>query len=172
MRQFCQSARRSFPMLLVLAVSLAFSGSLLQEVRAAPLGITFTVGNVTGTPGSQVFVPVVVSGFSDLSTFQFSFHFDPADATLVDLGPFALNGLGPGNFATNQAANGILTVSWDDLGGQGQTVFDGVAIFAVRLLLTGPIGSRSTVQLDGASTPIEISSHGNVIPLNLITLNP
>src|SRR3989442_706762 len=45
MRQSCQRARTSFPTLLVLGLSLAFSGSLVREIRAAPLPITFIVGN-------------------------------------------------------------------------------------------------------------------------------
>src|SRR5205814_9662265 len=117
----------------------------------------FTVGSTSAPPGAQIIIPVQVNGFSNVSTFQFSFHYDSNDAVLLDIGTFGLSSLVRGNFDTNQAINGILGISWDDPLGMSQTVPDGTTIFSVLLLLTGPIGAASAVQLDGSWIPVEIS---------------
>src|SRR5947207_12789745 len=110
MRQFYQNLRRSFDIqrLLMIGSILALFGSPAGQVQVAPIGLAFSVGSTSAPPGAQIIIPVQVNGFSNVSTFQFSFHYDSNDAVLLDIGTFGLNSLVRGNFDTNQAINGIL----------------------------------------------------------------
>src|SRR5256885_4537164 len=116
MKQLNERLWPSLRALLIFCLSLAFLFSRAEEAKSAS-GLTLTVGSSSGPPGASLLVPVQATGFSDLSTFQFTFHFDPTNLAFLDVGSFLLTGLAGGNFGTNQATNGILTVSWDDLGG-------------------------------------------------------
>src|SRR4051794_19615053 len=109
MKQLNESLWPSLRTLLLCSLSLTLLFLQPGEAKSAS-GLTLAVGSTNGPTGSSVLIPVRTIGFSDMSTFQFSFHFDPTNLSFLDVGPFALPGLAGGNFGTNQATNGILTV--------------------------------------------------------------
>src|SRR5438876_1626312 len=145
-------------------ITLVFGLLLAGHVRAqAPP--TFSVGSTNGLQGAQVLVPVQVVGFTNMNTFQFAFHWDPTNASFVDVPQIALANLTAGNFGLAHTNAGVLTVSWDDPNQNapnGQFVPDGTVIFAVRLTLIGTNGSPpSPVQIDGSFIPIEVTTRTN-----------
>jgi PKD repeat protein len=118
--------------------------------------IQFTAGSVGGNAGSQVLVPMRVIGFTNILTFQYSVHWDPAIITFVGIEQFNLNGLGVGNFGTSQTNAGALTVSWDDPNVAGANLANGSALFAIRFDIVGQGGQVSVIGIDGAPTPVEV----------------
>src|SRR5580765_2861102 len=129
-----ESLQRSCKTLLLLSLLMALLRPSAGDAHGAPpdpAGLTFVVGSSNAAPGSLLVVPVRVFAFSNIGTLQFSFHFDPTNAAFVDVEQFSLAGLAAGNFGTIEASKGALRVSWDDLGGGGQSVADGTTLFAV-----------------------------------------
>jgi hypothetical protein len=115
--------------------------------------LAFLAGDANGVPGDQVLVPVRVNNFAGISSFQFSFHWNPLLAVFVGVENFGLAGLAEGNFGATLASSGTLTVSWDNL--VSQSVDDGTSLFQVRLQLIGVPGSSSSLDLDGNPTLLE-----------------
>src|SRR4051812_30448073 len=99
---------------LLLSLFLTVLGSLAGQATGAAAGLIFGVGSANGQPTTQVLVPVQASGFNDINSLQFSFHWSAAVASFVDVEQFGIPGLASGNFGTTLANNGTLTVSWDD----------------------------------------------------------
>lgn len=122
-----------------------------------PPPLTVRAASTNALPGTQVLIPLRVSQFTNISSFQFSLHWNPADASFVGLEQFGVPGLAAGNFGTNLAANGLVTVSWDDASGTNQTVRDGTTLFALRLQLIGQPGRTSSLVIDGNPTMAEAS---------------
>lgn len=174
MKQFNDRLRRSFETLLTFVVFVSLSGFYVGEMSGAASGqgLAFAVGDTNGPPGVQVLALVQVKGFSDITTFQFSFHYDPAKASFVDMEQFDALGLVGGNFDASKSNQGIVTVSWDDPLALGRSLTDGTTLFAARLLLTGEIGTTNVVAIDSSSTPLEVSTNFQAIPTNVITLTP
>src|SRR5207237_895955 len=159
MKQLNESLPRSFKALLLLSLLTALFRPRAGDAQGAPPGLNgliFVVGSSNAAPGGFLVVPISVYGFSNIGTLQFSFHFDPAKATFVDVEQFTLPGLATGNFGTIEAASGSLRVSWDDLGGAGQSLADGTTLFGVKLLMIGTIiGNVSSVRIDGTPLSVE-----------------
>ncbi len=117
--------------------------------------LSFELGEAAGMKGAEVVVPLQVKRFSQVLSFQFSLHWDPAVVRLVGAEQFGLNGLGAGNFGTGRTNEGILTVSWDDPEASGKTLADGVSIAGLRFLLVGETGAACNLFVNGAPTLIE-----------------
>jgi hypothetical protein len=119
--------------------------------------VQFVVGSTNGVPSQQVVVPVRVNGFTNLSSLQFSMHWDPTAADFVDVEQFGLPGLTSEEFGTNETSSGTLMMLWYDLSGYGtNSVPDGTTMFAVRFLLHGSPGTTNSVTIDGSPIPIEV----------------
>ena len=122
---------------------------------AGASGLTFVVGGASGQPGTQVLVPVQTTGFSNVNSLQFSFHWTATDAAFVGVEQFGLTGLAGGSFGTTMTNNGTLTVSWDDPDGTSANLPNGTTLFMVRFQLIGAQGNMSSVFIDGTPTPME-----------------
>ena len=95
---------------------------------------------MTTSPGGTVTIPIKVSGFTGVTSFQFSLQWDPAKLTFQTLGGYGLNGLSSGNFNLLQTNQGQLSVSWDDTTATRVTLADGSAIFTVQIGVTAAAG--------------------------------
>lgn len=73
--------------------------------------MTLSVASLSAAPGATVAVPVHVVGFSGVSTFQFSLHWDASQLSYASVDQFGVPGLGAGNFG--QPSPGTMTVSWE-----------------------------------------------------------
>ena len=130
---------------------------LADPGKGANLGgnpVTFTVGSASGLPGTNVLVPVRVSQFTNINTFQFSFHWDTNVVTFVDVEQFGLPGFSSGgNFGLNSTNAGRLNVSWDNTDPMNPvTVPDTAAIFYVRFNCSGAPSNTSSLTING--TPL------------------
>ena len=140
---------------------LAGSPKKLAEVDkgAGAVGdpVTFTVGSASGLPGTDVLVPVRVSNFTDIRTFQFSFHWNTGVVTFLNVEQFGLSGLSVGNFGTINTNAGRLTVSWDDTSGGTVTLPDATAIFFVKFKCSGAPSNTTSLIIDGTPTPFDVT---------------
>ncbi len=127
----------------------------LAHALAADAGIYTVVDNEFGpavAPAAIAVVPVKVARFINVSSVQFSAHWDTNVFAYEGLEQFGLTSLAVGNFGL--PAPGALTLSWEDPSGGSTSLPDQTVIFAIRLRATGA-GVRQ-VTIDGEPTLIEI----------------
>ncbi len=123
---------------------------------AGPL--SFAVGTNSGARSAQVLLPVQVTHFTQIASFQFSLHWDAAVARYVGVEQFGLSGLTGESFGTNLTKSGTLTVSWDDPGGGSQSLEDGTTVFALRLALIGKPGAASPLTINSTPVPLQAAN--------------
>lgn len=130
------------------------AAACLLGVQTLQAAVVFTAGDETVLPGGSVGVPVSVTGFTDVTTFQFSLHWDEDVLQYSSVGSHGLPSLSGGNFGTGDVALGTLTVSWnyDPTG-----VLDDSIIFAVNFTALGAAGTQSAITFDGTPTPWEVT---------------
>ncbi len=131
---------------------------------------TFSVDpqNVTGNPGDQFTVDITVSDFNDILSFQYSMNWDPNVIQFVSpvSVPGNLNGLSASSsFGTNNAANGVLTVSWLDPDVAGVTLPNQTVIYSLTFNVLTSDGTDIT--FGGNPTSIEVvDGDGNAVVFN------
>ncbi len=143
---------------------LSFGGSESAQKASAPEApmksakaageVTFIVASTNGAPGTDILVPIRVQSFSNVASFQFSFHWNPAIARFIGVEQFGLPGLtsGPNNFNLGMSNAGTFTVLWDDPNLNGVDRADGDAIFYVRFNATGSPSNSTSLVIDGTPT--------------------
>lgn len=133
---------------------------MLPSAKAATL--TFVVGTTNGVTNSQVVVPIHVTNFTGVGSFQFSFHWNTNIASFMSVEQFGLAGMTTNDFGA--FANGTLTVAWFEPSGGVTNVADGSRIFGVRFRLVGPPASTTPVTIDSVPTPLFAASDSTEIP--------
>src|SRR5215813_2898553 len=107
---------RAFGPGITLAASITTALILLSTIaplRAAT--VTFTAADEIAQQNSTFGLPIDVSGFSTVSSFQFTLTWDPGVLSFDSEGRFAnIGGFNSGNFGIGSVSSGSLTVSWDD----------------------------------------------------------
>ena len=126
-------------------------GPLAQEKSAVP-AVVFAVSQQTAPAGETVTVGVVVRGFRQVTSAQFSLAWNPAVLRYVGTGSYGLTRLSAGSFGTTLAKSGRLAFAWYDPEAVGVTLADGTVLFNVSFEAVGRTGSVSAVAL--ANSPI------------------
>jgi len=88
-------------------------------------------------------VGLTVSGFSQVTSAQFSLAWDPAVLRYVETGSYGLKGLSSGSFGTTLSESGKLAFAWYDPAAVGATLADGTVLFTVSFEVIGQAGSVS-----------------------------
>ncbi|HTD65021.1 MAG TPA: Ig-like domain-containing protein [Candidatus Limnocylindria bacterium] len=117
--------------------------------------VTFTVGSTNGLPGTSVLVPVRVTSFTNVAAFQFTFRWNPATVTFIDVPSdrFGLPNMSrAGTFNSANSNSGSLNVFWDDPTVAGVNVADGTAIFYVEFRIIGAPVDETSLIIDGSQT--------------------
>src|SRR5436190_6538590 len=135
------------------------------SLRAAT--VTFSAANEIAQQNSAFSLPIDVSGFSTVSSFQFTLQWDPGVLTFASEGNFAnIGGFTSGNFGTASVSSGKLTVSWDDpnfaTDGGGVSLADGSSLFSLNFTATGNTGLHSDVDFVDVPTAREVTIQGNL----------
>jgi hypothetical protein len=144
-------------------VSRSFSGTaslvvvLILVAFTSRGGVIFDAGDATAPQGYPVIVPITVSGFSGVTTFQFTLSWDFGVLGYSSVGNFGLAGLDGGNFGYSAANPNWLTVSWDDPAGLGVSASDGTVVFAVTFTAIGNVGQYSAVDFTDDPTLREVT---------------
>jgi hypothetical protein len=130
------------------------SVGMVLGTSAAHGAVLFSVGSFNFQPNNLVSVPITVSGFSEVTTFQFTLAWDPAVLQFSSVGNFGLTGLAGGNFGAHPDRLGV---SWDDPNGLGVTAGDGTTIFSLNFNVIGGAGQHSSLDFVDDPTPREVT---------------
>ena len=140
-----------------------------------PDGLSLTLPDETVDPGQSFCMDVTVADFQQINQLGFSINWNENILQLDDVTNVA-SGLFLFNSAIDQsgAANGFLTVDWND-SGFGATLPDGAVLFTLCFTAVG--SGTSPVTFTGSPEPIQIGKLGDPsIGLNgdngLVTVNP
>ena len=132
------------------------------EARA----VTFQISDHTTDPGSSITVPVTVSGFSGVTSFQFTLAWDSEVLQYVDNGGYGLAFLRGGSFGKTRVSQGKLTVGWDDEELEGKALGDGTTLFTVTFNAVGGNGSSSSLSFSDDPTQREVTVDFSVVGFN------
>jgi hypothetical protein len=125
------------------------------QVSGALPSVSFQVANVSVEPGATVKVPLLVSGFTTVTSAQFSLQWDTNVLRFLGASDYTLPNLGEGNFNTNNAAAGVLAFSWDDT--EAATLSNSTAIFNLGFAAVGTNGADATVLFTDNPTAREVT---------------
>ena len=144
-------------------------GIWTYEVVATIVGgseaVVFNMQDVEGSAGSQVCVPVSVSNFSRIESFQGTINWDADVLDYVGVQSFGLPGFSVSNFGTFDTTNGNLTYIWiDNTGTTPASLPDESVLFDVCFDVVGNVGDVSPVSFTDFPTPIEVSSDFQNVP--------
>jgi len=148
-------------------VFLAFSAN-------AQLSFTFVPSNTSPALGETVFVDVVVDGFTDIASYQYSINWNQNHLSYQGLSNFNLTGLSAGSFGTTQTGNGILTTSWSDPFAGVQSLPDGTVLFTITYDVIATSGVTTDVEFSGTPLGLEVvqDSGGGLTEItNSVTFN-
>ncbi len=140
------------------------SGNALIDVSPAKV-VTIRLDSISGSPNTQVKVPVRLIDFEDFISMQFTVRWDPNLLTFNSVQDNILSGA---TFGEDSVANGALMLSWNTL--NDTTITDGTAIFAVSFNVANTLCSDAGVTVDGSVTPIEIADE-NLCIADIIVIN-
>ena len=145
--------------LVALAVGLVLSYGLIAQPT-----LTFQPQIVTAPNGDIITLDVVVNDFVGIVSMQYSTNWNPAAIEFQEVVlPGNLSGLSTGNFGTNNAAQGALTLSWLDPNVSGVTLANGTVIYSIRFkVLDASIGTDVTITGDPVSIEVLDASFNNV----------
>jgi hypothetical protein len=125
------------------------------QVSGALPSVSFQAANVSVEPGATVQVPLLVSGFTTVTSAQFSLQWDTNVLRFLGTSDYTLPNLGEGNFNTNNAATGVLAFSWDDT--EVATLSNSTAIFNLRFAAIGTNGADAAVLFTDNPTAREVT---------------
>ncbi|HMX85183.1 MAG TPA: gliding motility-associated C-terminal domain-containing protein [Saprospiraceae bacterium] len=117
----------------------------------------FTVKNYSVEQGKPVCCDIVVSGFKDILTAQFTFAWDPAVIKFDSVNNFKLQGLTGNNIGTSKTAQGLLSFSWFDVNASGKSLNDGDVLFTVCYTAVGSAGDESPLWFAGSPIKTEVT---------------
>ncbi|MBI4648554.1 MAG: hypothetical protein HY738_18715, partial [Bacteroidia bacterium] len=95
--------------------------------------LTLTIGNTTAVSGQDIFIPVKVEGFNNISGYQFTVIWNPSVMQFINVENVELNGY----YNTDRANEGILTTLWSDENLSGVSIEDGSVIFELHFTVNG-----------------------------------
>ena len=119
--------------------------------------VVFQTTNQTVLPGSTVWVPVAVAGFTNVTSLQGTLRWDPNVLKYSSIGSFGLSGLDLANCNTLLTNNGQLSFGWDDPAGGKVTKPDGTVLFMLRFTVVGGSGTVSPIEFVDTITPKEVA---------------
>ncbi len=109
--------------------------------------VTISIGDSHVDVGGTVTVPVRISGFAGVTTFQFTVGWDPAVLQWLEAKDYGIASLAEANFNLASTAQGWLAVSWDDPNLIGATLPDGSTLFSLAFRAVGPDDANTKVAL-------------------------
>jgi hypothetical protein len=111
----------------------------------------------TPNAGAQYTIQVLVGNFKDVSTTQFSLTWPADEVTFVSVNNYGLPGVDNESFNLLEVENGLLSFSWDDPGGQSQTLANGSVLFELNFdrSVDGTM-DLANIQFANSPTPMEV----------------
>jgi hypothetical protein len=142
---------------------------ITEHVIFPPGPVTLYGDSVVGLAGQLVTVHIRGIDFVDIVSLQGTLAWDTAVAHYDGSGPFGLPGMSAANIGNTQAANGILSFSWNDATLTGVTMQDSASLFAIQFRLTQNSGAVTPLELLSTPVPIEVTDvNFSVVPVTLV----
>ena len=121
------------------------------------IGLIFSDSTVEA--GSSICIPLTVTNFTDVETFQGSFMWDPAVISYSGLQNFGLMGLSAATFNVSMATDGTISFLWfDNTGSTPANIADGGTAFEICFDVVGSDGDMTILKPFDGIVPIQISS--------------
>lgn len=108
------------------------------------------------SPGSNISIPVSVTGFENIISLQGSIAFDPSVLSFSNISNFNLSSLSISNFGLTQTGLGIITYSWYDASLNGETLSDSSLLFALDFNVSGFEGQSCSINFSSSPTLQEV----------------
>jgi hypothetical protein len=118
--------------------------------------VTFIMKNYSAQVGTQITIPVKVTGFNNVMSIQGTIQFDPAKLQYVSLQDYNTLPMVIGDFGTTQVTSGKLTFAWIQSAMAGVTLTDSTTIFSVKFNVIGSAGQTTPLQFVNSPTPFEV----------------
>ncbi len=129
--------------------------------------LTSPPGFVNGTAGTVVQVPVVVTNFINVQSFQFKAII--MQDTVAEFDGVSNNTLPGTGLTVNIESSDTVTISWfnNSSSNNPATLADGTTVFFLNVLLTGDVSESTTIKLIGDNAvPIEVIRNYSGTALN------
>jgi len=139
----------------LLALILCMLTTLVLQAQLA-----FTLSDITGEQGQMVEVDVNISGFSDITSMQFSVNWDSTilDFKSVDNITEALPTFSDKDIGLVEVPSGAIRVVWFDQTISGVSIPDDTKLFTLTFQLIGTEGANSSVTISDAPIIIEFTA--------------
>jgi len=144
-------------------------GMLTTLVLQAQLALTLS--DITGEPGQTVEVDLSISGFSDITSMQFSVNWD---STVLDFKSIkdvteVIPAFSDREIGVTEAPSGAIRVAWFDGTVTGISIPDDTKLFTLTFQLIGEKGANTNITITGEPIVIEFTiSDGSMIELGEI----
>jgi hypothetical protein len=134
---------------------LVFSLFLLINIQSFGT-VTFIMKNYSAQIGTQITIPVKVTGFNSVMSIQGSIQFDQTKLGFVSVQDLVALNLNSSNFGVTQTSAGILTFTWYEPGLSGITLQDSATIFSIKFNVTGSANQTTPLSFVNSPTPFEV----------------
>lgn len=128
--------------------------SIVPPMGASP--VDFFMGDVNGSIGTNVCIPMTVNDFQDITSFSGSINWDPTVISFTGVQGFGIGSLNAMNFTST---NGVLTYDWMDPVNPA-TLSNGALLFEVCYDVIGSAGSSTSIDITDNPTPITVVQEG------------
>lgn len=115
--------------------------------------VTFFLDTLVVPGGNNIQIPILVNQFTNISSFQFSLHWNPAILDFLSTSDYLLPELADANFGINDAESGILTVLWFTSDLSAISLEDNVPMFSLNFTVIGDCGSDTSIHFSNSPTP-------------------
>lgn len=118
--------------------------------------VTFIMKNYSAQTGTQITIPVKVTGFNSVLSIQGTVQFDQTKLQFVSVQDFGALPMLSGDFGTTMTSTGKLTFAWVQSAMQGVTLSDSTTIFSIKFNVIGSPGQNSLLEFVNSPTPFEV----------------
>ncbi len=124
---------------------------------------TFYMLEHTDTVGASISVPICVTGFDNIISFQGSILFDPTILSFINVSACNISGLSISSFGLTQSGLGIITYSWFDPSLQGESLSDSSILCSLDFTVDGMLGQGCSVYFSSNPTSQEVVDSNLVV---------
>ncbi len=118
----------------------------------------FSPSNQAPGLGEQITVDVIVDGFTDITSYQYSVNWNVSHLSYVSVSNFNPElGLAMGNFGTTMTGTGKLSTLWSDPLANPQSLVDGAVLFTITFDVVATAPVSTDVLFTGNPTSIEVT---------------
>ncbi|MDX1938963.1 MAG: hypothetical protein SFU99_00340 [Saprospiraceae bacterium] len=136
------------------------------SANSASEELTIYFPNLSSKTGDQVCVDVLVKGFEQLLSMQYTLAWNKAILKFREIKNFNLPYLDAADFGQHRTADGFITAIWLDETLKGVSVPDATSIYQICFDVIGKSGDNSFIKITDRPTPTEVAnSREKLIPM-------